>query len=196
MNPPITQISRRNSLRLPAQPPPIPIPPSLRESPYLNSPAFKRELSTPRLPSDEDEKWLQDTVPIGSPLSATEGGFAAKANLDRRGSIAQLSRHSYKPPIIITSGPTVSDDSDNSSSSSSFSTVSRGRSKSSRHLSHSLAPPLSPPIVRWPHLAPSAYISTRPLGLGQTRSEPNIVQLATSTQTEHSYFTHVESIRY
>jgi len=80
-----TTIPRRHSLRIPAQPPPIPIPPSLRESPYLNASLFKYDLSLPRSPSDEDERWLQDTVPL------TQGGTNTKGTVDRRGSIVRRS---------------------------------------------------------------------------------------------------------
>jgi len=80
-------IPRRHSLCIPAQPPPIPIPPSLRESPYLNATLFKYDLSLPRSPSDEDERWLQDTVPL------TQGRTVAKGavDLNRRGSIVRRS---------------------------------------------------------------------------------------------------------
>ncbi len=42
----------------------MPIPPSLLQSPLLNSPnsIFQRAIS-PRTPTAEDEQWLQDTVP-------------------------------------------------------------------------------------------------------------------------------------
>lgn len=54
--------------RLPSQPIHIPIPPSLVESPHLYSPQsiFRRASSTPALPSQEDEEWLRDTIPLGT----------------------------------------------------------------------------------------------------------------------------------
>ncbi|KAH6918922.1 hypothetical protein BKA70DRAFT_33988 [Coprinopsis sp. MPI-PUGE-AT-0042] len=61
---------RRNSLRLPIQPPEVPVPPSLVGSPYLRSGRYhqaQRGPVSPHYPSEEDELWLQDTVPIGSP---------------------------------------------------------------------------------------------------------------------------------
>lgn len=74
-----TTITRRNSLRIPAQPPPIPVPPSLRQSPYLNAALFKYDLYSP---NDEDERWLQDTVPL------TQGGRVnTKGSVDRRAKI-------------------------------------------------------------------------------------------------------------
>lgn len=46
--------------------PEAPIPPSLRDSPYLNSPhSIFRSVYSPQRPSDE--RWLMDTVPMGSP---------------------------------------------------------------------------------------------------------------------------------
>jgi len=59
---------RRQSLRLTNQPIDMPIPPSLLQSPYLNSPKsiFKRAVTSPRHPSKEDEQWLQDTVPLSA----------------------------------------------------------------------------------------------------------------------------------
>lgn len=57
---------RRHSLRL-LTTPPIPVPPSLKTSPYLTtSTIFSCGLASPTLPSEEDEKWLQDTIPIPS----------------------------------------------------------------------------------------------------------------------------------
>jgi hypothetical protein len=58
---------RRNSLRLLTTTPNIPVPPSLRTSPYLTSSSiFSHGLASPTLPSEEDEKWLQDTIPLPS----------------------------------------------------------------------------------------------------------------------------------
>ncbi|KAJ7940854.1 hypothetical protein B0H13DRAFT_34871 [Mycena leptocephala] len=57
-------VLRKKSLRIPTQPQlKAPIPPSLLQSPHLNSPQsiFRRAMS-PRVPSVDDE-WLQDTVP-------------------------------------------------------------------------------------------------------------------------------------
>lgn len=85
-------MSRRKSLTLLTATPNIPIPPSLRHSPYLTSSIFSQSLYSPSSPSDEDEKWLQDTIPIISTSRrslATEGGSSSG---DRRGSIIHLSR--------------------------------------------------------------------------------------------------------
>jgi hypothetical protein len=67
---PHTTMPRRNSLRLPIQPTDVPVPPSLVGSPYLRSGRYhqpQRGPVSPHYPSEEDELWLQDTVPIGSP---------------------------------------------------------------------------------------------------------------------------------
>ncbi|KAJ7684976.1 hypothetical protein DFH06DRAFT_23943 [Mycena polygramma] len=61
-------VSRKKSLRIPTEPPPLkalPIPPSLLQSPHLNSPQsiFRRAMGpSARVPRVDDE-WLQDTVP-------------------------------------------------------------------------------------------------------------------------------------
>ncbi|KAI0041560.1 hypothetical protein FA95DRAFT_1565296 [Auriscalpium vulgare] len=46
--------------------PDVPVPPSLADSPLLNSPrsVFRRTHSTLRLPTKRDEEWLGDTVPV------------------------------------------------------------------------------------------------------------------------------------
>lgn len=63
-------LTRKRSLCLPTQPLNVPIPPSLLQSPFLNSPSsvFQRLVSAPCLPSEEDEQWLQDTVPLNADL--------------------------------------------------------------------------------------------------------------------------------
>ncbi|KAF7970749.1 hypothetical protein HWV62_1526 [Athelia sp. TMB] len=45
---------------------PIPVPPSLAHSPHLTSPhsIFRRVISNPILPTQEDEEWLRDTIPL------------------------------------------------------------------------------------------------------------------------------------
>ena len=46
----------------------VPIPPSLLHSPYLHSPQsiFRRSAASFRYPSQEDDEWLRDTVPLRS----------------------------------------------------------------------------------------------------------------------------------
>ncbi|KAF6764862.1 hypothetical protein DFP72DRAFT_1058673 [Ephemerocybe angulata] len=64
--------ARRNSLRLANHPPNIPIPPSLLHSPYINTPKAHKEPATTtptpatHVPSEEEDYWLQDTVPLPS----------------------------------------------------------------------------------------------------------------------------------
>jgi hypothetical protein len=55
----------------------IPIPPSLIQSPYLNSPQsiFRRSSSAPRLPSEEDDEWLRDTVPLRGRVDRAGSGY-------------------------------------------------------------------------------------------------------------------------
>lgn len=60
-------LGRSKSLRLTRQPPiDVPVPPSLADSPYLTSPhsIFRRALSDGHIPSQEDEEWLRDTIPL------------------------------------------------------------------------------------------------------------------------------------
>ena len=72
--------ARRRSLRLPSQPINIPVPPSLLQSPYLNSPAsiFQRAVSSPQHPSKEDEQWLQDTVPLSPSVRHDDKGRSSE----------------------------------------------------------------------------------------------------------------------
>ncbi|KAF9562171.1 hypothetical protein CPC08DRAFT_722374 [Agrocybe pediades] len=171
---------RRQSLRLPPQPPPTPMPPSLKQSPYLNAPIFKRDLPTPSLPSEEDEKWLQDTIPISSSSSASalEGGRnSAKMHVDRRGSVAkQPPKHTLKPaedqcyfhqPSFTHSGHISPYGTPHSPTSN----RSRSHSTQQKYLSHSLAPLPDVPLT-W-----SANPKTRPALLNQAHSEPNVARI-------------------
>ncbi|TFL06888.1 hypothetical protein BDV98DRAFT_556856 [Pterulicium gracile] len=61
--------TRRHSFRLTAAPlESLPVPPRLHQSPYLYSPEsiFQRTSSIHKQPSEEDEQWLGDTVPLAS----------------------------------------------------------------------------------------------------------------------------------
>ena len=151
-----TTITRRHSLRIPTQPPPTPIPPSLRESPYLNATLFNHDLSLPRSPSDEDERWLQDTVPL------TQGGTttAKGSGVDRKGSIVRRSWPAdprSRRDTTSSSSPTTTTD------------------RSDRAVIP--PPPLSPPIVHW-----RAFPTTRPDHLTRTRSESNITSANTRNE--------------
>jgi hypothetical protein len=48
------------------QPPSVPVPPSLLQSPYLNAHKPK-EQATSHVPSEEEDFWLQDQVPLSAP---------------------------------------------------------------------------------------------------------------------------------
>ena len=150
-----TTITRRHSLRIPAQPPPTPIPPSLRESPYLNATLFNHDVSLRRPPSDEDERWLQDTVPL-----TQEGTTSAKGSgIDRKGSIV---RRSW--PLGRRSRGTTPPESPPTTDESDCGVIP--------------PPPLSPPIVHW-----RASPTTRPDHLTQSRSESNINRCNTQNET-------------
>lgn len=122
--------SRPKSLRLSSRPVNVPVPPSLAKSPHLHSPQsiFRRAISVPRLPSEEDEVWLRDTVPLANQMGEEprNGVGAGKPSL------SEGSSHSTS-----TNGVQVEE-------------VMRGRSEELRVLAHSMAlTPPSPPLVRW-----------------------------------------------
>lgn len=187
---------RRNSLVLPPQPKPVPIPPSLVQSPYLNAPIFTNDLSAPRLPTDAAERWLQDTVPV----SAESSSSSAKAQ-DRRGSIIHKQPSSYnasshtasvRPRSYPASGPlTPVADAAAPPHTPPMTGFTKGHS---RYLAHSLAPP--PDVVDQFTLSPrspTAYTASRPGYMAQARSAPNIHRASTEngshTQNQrNSYF--------
>jgi hypothetical protein len=120
---------RPKSLRLSSRPVNVPVPPSLAKSPHLHSPQsiFRRAISVPRLPSEEDEVWLRDTVPLsketgGEIKDSSESGKSTEEELKQ-------TRESQE--------------------------ATRGRSGELRVLSHSTTPPPSPPLVRWPSVPSS-----------------------------------------
>lgn len=61
---------RSSFLTCPRHPDTIPVPPSLVNSPYLSSPnsVFRRKSSVLRWPSQEENEWLRDMVPIDRSL--------------------------------------------------------------------------------------------------------------------------------
>ncbi|KAK7466902.1 hypothetical protein VKT23_003966 [Stygiomarasmius scandens] len=62
---PPKQVGRQSSLKLTKANVHIPIPPSLLQSPHLNPESiFQKVASAPSTPSEADERWLQDTVPL------------------------------------------------------------------------------------------------------------------------------------
>ncbi|ESK92991.1 hypothetical protein Moror_8894 [Moniliophthora roreri MCA 2997] len=70
----------------------IPIPPSLLQSPFLTSPhsIFQRPLSLPSTPTEEDETWLRDTVPIVAGENSKDG----RESKENHGLLVQTSRGS------------------------------------------------------------------------------------------------------
>ncbi|KAJ7752067.1 hypothetical protein B0H16DRAFT_1547284 [Mycena metata] len=82
---------RKKSLRIPTQPPLTPkVPPSLLQSPHLNSPVFRRTMP-PRVPNVDDE-WLQDTVPQHGAVKPQQETKVASEQA-RRTSHSSLSLH-------------------------------------------------------------------------------------------------------
>lgn len=114
---------RRNSLRLPIQPPEVPVPPSLVGSPYLRSGRYQGQRGgpvQPHYPSEEDELWLQDTVPIGSPSpnipqsapsswqssSSMSSSSSSSSSTNRAAARGQRSQHHHSP-ITSPRAPTT-----------------------------------------------------------------------------------------
>ncbi|KAF8061503.1 hypothetical protein FPV67DRAFT_1673138 [Lyophyllum atratum] len=131
------RLSNRQSLQLPPQPLDAPIPPSLLQSHYLNSPEsiFQRSVSASHIPSEEDEQWLQDTVPLA---------------LDPQDKESKRGRARASP---LSTQSTSSESSDNSRNYS-------PRMQSMAPRSSSSHAPSSPPLIRCrrpTHLAPQAW---------------------------------------
>lgn len=93
----------------------IPIPPSLLQSPHLNSPwsPFQRTDSTPSTPSANDEEWLRDTIPLSAGSSRVGRSDSTKENsrsprsprTEGRG-VANMSNR-MRPDATPTSPPLV-----------------------------------------------------------------------------------------
>jgi hypothetical protein len=152
--------SRPKSLRLSSRPVNVPVPPSLAKSPHLHSPQsiFRRAISVPRLPSEEDEVWLRDTVPLAKETKGEAKNGAESGNL----SLSQT-----LPP-----------------KSNGGEEVVRGRSEDLRVLAHSTLAPPSPPLARWSSI-PS---STKKNWLDRTalaQSDTRVPQLGTGYFTGH-----------
>ena len=62
----------------------IPIPPTLQNSPLLQSPnsVFRRQYDANRTPGEEEERWLRDTIPMNVPASQSgaTGGSASRGS--------------------------------------------------------------------------------------------------------------------
>ncbi|KAF9009344.1 hypothetical protein BDQ17DRAFT_1347926 [Cyathus striatus] len=172
---PRTPLKRRRSLHLLAHPPPIPIPPSLLQSPYLSpqSDNIKRQLSVPRLPSREDELWLQDTVPLASQTAHT----SLERAQNRSPGPSPLQWHTSRSDKA--SGDYIS--------TPCHPEHPRGRDPNPRNYGVAQSPH---PLLHH-RVLPLVY-PTRPQWLthGQARSEPDISRLA-----DHTYLPTLASLR-
>lgn len=150
----VHHLNRRKSLRLSSQPLDIPIPPSLLQSPYLNSPQsiFQRAVSSPQKPSEEDEQWLQDTVPVMSEVP--ESGRRGSATFSRS-PLSQGSADALRAEHNRT----------------------RSRSADTRPVSPSQAPP-SPPLVPIRQSVGTPGIPSNWLGKARKPSESDVRYLA------------------
>lgn len=90
----------------------IPVPPSLQNSPLLQSPesVFRRPYPNTRSPGEEEERWLRDTVPmsIGSANSQIPGsssGSLRRKDGEKRNSVASI-KSPIPPPSGIGTVPT------------------------------------------------------------------------------------------
>lgn len=69
----LDRTKRRSSfLTCRRRPDAAPIPPTLVNSPYLSSPnsVFRRKTSVPKWPSQEEDEWLRDMVPVDGSLAS------------------------------------------------------------------------------------------------------------------------------
>ncbi|KLO06729.1 hypothetical protein SCHPADRAFT_910106 [Schizopora paradoxa] len=76
-----------------SQPLQIPIPPTLQDSPLLQSPhsIFRRSYSGAHTPDEEEERWLRDTVPINSPSNYSDGVSGGAGSLGRESAMFGMS---------------------------------------------------------------------------------------------------------
>ncbi|KAJ6455795.1 hypothetical protein C8R45DRAFT_588479 [Mycena sanguinolenta] len=89
-------VLRTKSLRIPAEALRAPIPPSLLQSPHLNSPqSIFRRATSQRAPNIDDE-WLQDTVPQRGALKPPK--IKPSTDLARRPSQIALSLRQPSAP--------------------------------------------------------------------------------------------------
>ncbi|KAG6829982.1 hypothetical protein H0H87_009589 [Tephrocybe sp. NHM501043] len=107
-----SEVSRRKSLQLPPRPIDVPIPPSLLESPYLNPQSiFQRTISAPHNPSEDDERWLQDTVPIlpdnSKKMGRLSGTSTSSTSTDSEGLGPPPRPQSIGPSLAPPSPPIV-----------------------------------------------------------------------------------------
>ncbi|KAG6889730.1 hypothetical protein C0995_015028 [Termitomyces sp. Mi166 len=104
-------INRRKSLQLSHHSLAAPIPPSLLQSPYLDPQSiFQRTFFAPHYPTEEDEKWLQDTVPLE--YDKKRGRFSTSSTSSSISPTTteasmQLRPRSIGPTYVPTSPPIV-----------------------------------------------------------------------------------------
>lgn len=82
----------------------VPIPPSLLASPYLYSPVFTHSppCTLPRLPTEQDELWLQDTVPLPVSSSPSESSGSLRNSQPPKPPRQRYHRPvPQSPPIVI-----------------------------------------------------------------------------------------------
>ncbi|KAH0584275.1 hypothetical protein H2248_009823 [Termitomyces sp. 'cryptogamus'] len=106
-------ISRRKSLQLHHRPVSVPIPPSLLQSPHLHPQSiFQRNLDfAPHFPTEEDEKWLQDTIPIEHNKKRgrlSTSSISSSSSPTTTDSSMQYRPHSIGPgPTFIPASPPI-----------------------------------------------------------------------------------------
>jgi hypothetical protein len=82
----------------------VPIPPSLRASPFLSSPAFTHAppCPVPRPLTEQDELWLQDTIPLPvSPAPSESSGSLLNAHPPKPPPQLYPRAVPQSPPIVI-----------------------------------------------------------------------------------------------
>ncbi|KAK7043680.1 hypothetical protein VNI00_008291 [Paramarasmius palmivorus] len=120
----------------------IPVPPSLLHSPLLTSPhsIFQRPLSLPSTPTEEDETWLRDTVP----LAAGENPKSIRGGKENHSFTTQRQRQ--------TSGPGSEAENSEEGLKEDYDAPSTAHARSKSGADpiswHSTEPPASPPLVR------------------------------------------------
>jgi hypothetical protein len=78
-----TRKGRSASLHLPKRCDPTPVPPSLTNSPHLSSPysMFRRKPAMLKTPSQEDDEWLRDMVPIDGEQGTLHENLSSASSL-------------------------------------------------------------------------------------------------------------------
>jgi len=100
------RMMRNKSLLQPLGPLDIPVPPSLQNSPLLQSPEsiFRRPYPNTRTPGEEEERWLRDTVPMSTGSANSQVPGSASGLLRRKDGERRNSVVSANSPIPSPSG--------------------------------------------------------------------------------------------